>query len=229
MASSASAVTLSITDVSLPSGTPFNLSISGGTLVSTINIPAPYAGQIVLSTGEAGTVGAWCVDLWHDIYLNDSYTYTTGLLTTNSDGSNATTSTPITTQQAQEILGLATYGNDTLTTIPLGTVHDMFSGEVQAAIWSIVNGGATVTASGGSVNGYTPQNFMDGTQALITMAPTLPVGPSAAIFNLDANGNFLSQNLVATSAYLVDVPEPSTLGLVSLAIGGTLLRRRRNA
>lgn len=227
MVSSVSAVSITITNVTPDSGTPFDLTFSGGTLTSDVSVPAPYAGQILLQTNEAGQIGAWCVDLYHDLFVGSQYTYSTGVLTSDGSGTSNANSNQITPQQAQNILALATYGNQTLSTMPLGTGRSMFSGEVQAAIWSIVSGNATVTASGSTINGYTPQNFMDGTKALIAQAPTLSVGATAAIFDLDANGTILSQNLVATSLYLV--PEPSTLSLVFLAFGGFLLRRRRAA
>jgi hypothetical protein len=223
-----SAATLTVTNVTLPSGTPFNLTISGGIFTSPRSITAPYAGQILLQTQELGTIGTWCVDDLHTIYLGGQYSYTSGLLQTDSSGSTLSSSNTLSNQQIHDVMALATYGNQMLATMASGASRNAFSGQIQAAIWSTIYG-AAVVASGSPVSGITAQMFNDGVQALKALAPSLPTGPAVALFNLAANGTILSQNLIGSSPDLAAyVPEPTTLTLMSIGLAGALVRRRRN-
>ncbi len=226
-----SAATLTVTNVTLPSGTPFNLSITGGYFGSTVRtISTPYAGQIMLQTKELGTIGTWCVDDLHTIYLGNSYSYTTGLLKTDSSGSTLGSSNNLSSQQIHDVMALATYGNQVLAGMASGINRNMMSGQVQAAIWSIIYG-ASVTASGSDVSGVSALTFNNGVQSLKTLAPTLAAGPAVALYNLATNGSILSQSLIASSTELARlVPEPNALALMSIALAaGVTLRKRRNS
>lgn len=230
LATPASAANLTVTNVTLPSGTPFNLTISGGTLGSTPRtVTTPYAGQIVLQTNELGAIGTWCVDDLHTIYLNSHYTYTTGLLNTDSMGSTIASSHALGSQQIHDVMALATYGNQLLAATASGINRNMLSGEIQAAIWSIIYG-ATVTASGADVSGVSALTFNNGVQALKNLAPSLPTGPAVALFNLAADGTILAQSLIGSSTQLAQlVPTPNAFALMSVVlIAGATLRKRRH-
>ncbi|MDD5271698.1 MAG: PEP-CTERM sorting domain-containing protein [Methylovulum sp.] len=231
LATPVSATTLTVTNVTLPSGTPFNLTITGGYFGSTTRaISSPYAGQIMLQTKELGAIGTWCVDDLHTIYLGGTYSYTTGLLKTDSSGSTLAGSNNLSSQQIHDVMALATYGNQVLAGMASGINHDILSGEVQAAIWSVIYG-ASVTASGSDVSGVSALTFNNGAQSLKTLAPTLATGPAVALYNLATNGSILSQSLIASSTELARlVPEPNALALMSIALAaGATLRKRRNS
>ncbi|MDD5123865.1 PEP-CTERM sorting domain-containing protein [Methylovulum sp.] len=219
----ATATTLTVTNVRLPSGTPFDLKITGGIFGSNVrSVTHPYAGQILLDTQEYGTVATWCVDDLHAIYLGGHYSYTTGILQTDNSGGTVSGSNPLSGQQIHDVMALVSYGNNLLYSTPAGPNHDLISGQIQAAIWGVIYA-ATVTA----ISGTDPVGalaFSQGVVGLRALAPSLSPGNAFALFNLDANGLILSQVLMGSF-----VPEPTTLALLGIGLAGAFLRRRRIA
>ncbi|WP_019866703.1 PEP-CTERM sorting domain-containing protein [Methylovulum miyakonense] len=220
----ATAATVTITNVRLPSGTPFDLTITtpgaGSIFANGHTVTRPYAGQILLDTVEYGTLATWCVDDLHTIYLGGHYSYTTGILQTDNSGSTQANSNPLSGQQIHDVMALATYGNQLLASLPSGLNHDIASGQVQAAIWAVIYG-ATVTATGADISGVSSLTFSQGIANLIALAPSLSPGNAIALFNLGPDGAMLSQVLVGNF-----VPEPGTLLLMGIVLSGALLRKR---
>jgi hypothetical protein len=226
-ASQTNAQSLTITNVSLPSGTPFAFSITS--TVANMNIGVGGAGQLLLNTQEKGVVGAWCVDLFHGINVgNVNYTYTTGFLTTNSSGATQAASATLSTAQIHDVLALVSYGNRELayTSFPTPTAKAFFSGTIQAAIWSVVYG-AAIVASGSDVGSFTAAAFNAQVSTYVANAQGWSTGTAVAIHNWatvgDVNSLIQSQGLVTT------VPAPGPLALLAVGLIGLMARQRKNA
>lgn len=235
-AAPASAQTVTFTSGSFPSGTPFDIRFTGTLLGpgnSPYDLPAPWAGQMILQTADGGSFLAWCVDLFHELNVNaigpgNTHTYTVAALQTDSSGVDAAHSNPLTTQQVHDVLALAQYGNEQLALLPTGFEHDLVSGAVQVAIWdTIYDGEIDFEVLGSAVNGVTPQDFTDRVNTLRALAPSLGTGTALGMVSLDSSGRFQTQGLVGNFTPLsAPVPEPHTLALMSL---GLLVVWRRRA
>ena len=101
----ANATTIDITNVQVPYGL-YGVVLTGGDLPGASPYSVYLTGEIVLTTQE-GDLATWCVDLFHDINLGGSYTYTTMPLTTDNSGSMPSNSNPLTTQQIDDMSGKA--------------------------------------------------------------------------------------------------------------------------
>lgn len=222
------ASTLTVTDVTVPVNTPFSITLSGGNLPTPL--AAGLAGQIILQTKELGPIGSWCVDAFHDVYLNGQYKYTTGILTTDSSGASLTNSHQLSGQQIHDVMALATYGNQQMATLT-GINQQAMSGEIQAAIWSILYG-AAVTVNGTDLSNLSVATFSNGIASLKALAASLPVGPAVALFSLNADGTIGAQDLIGSSTdlkHFANAPAPGVLGLLSIGgLAAVFLRRRRS-
>ena len=90
-----------------------NLAFIGASTVD-VNGQEVYLGQAYFTAnvdGKIETIGAYCVDLTHEITVGKlDLPYNYSILTTNSDGKLSGTGTPLSTVTADEIGGLAEYG-----------------------------------------------------------------------------------------------------------------------
>jgi hypothetical protein len=157
------------------------------------------AGQIVLTT-DIGVLGTWCVDLFRNITLGGSYTYSVGTLTTNNA---IPTPTPLTATQINQIGALAAYGNFVMSTSPTSPK----SAAIQAAIWDVEYG---TTATGSAAFALELANIM-------ALLPTLSNPGGDQLFSSqDSQGLYVNQGLYVP--HDGHVPEPSTLALIALGL-----------
>lgn len=206
IAAPAAATTITVTNVTLPFFE--TVSVAGFTDAKghTFTGGSELAGQIVLTT-NIGTLGTWCVDLFHTIHLGGSYTLDTAPLSTNNSGGGPLDSSLLSATQIQQIQSLAAYGNANL---PAASDKYQFAAIVQAAIWQVEY---LTTVTGDSA-------FNTALAALMALVPSLPAAGGAQLQNLNDASLFTVQNLFLTS-------EPGTLALVGgILVGLGLLRRR---
>ena len=214
-ATSAAALAIGLCAAAPVSATPFTIydvEINNG---ETVTLTAPindvYAfGQIVLTT-SIGIIDAWCIDLFHTIYVGggQNLPYDTGTISTNGAGQ------PLSATQAEEIAGLIVHGNAMLA--GGGTPDDSLA--TQLAIWSIEYGNLLSYSAGASVTAET--------NALVALAPDLS-GDGVALISLDG-----LQGLATASASDeqtgADITEPASIALVGVGILGLgLLRHARH-
>jgi len=196
-----------------------------------------YAAQDVMtinygSTYDAATsfvIYAWCIDLVHNIGPtgnldelgkgDSTAVYTLGTLTDDHSGNNTATSTPISAFVAQEILGLANYGDQQMAIDPTATM----SAAVQAAIWSLeYNLHIDYSGFTGTIDPDLLPLFND----LLAMAPTLPAGHQTEADSFLSDGvTYNLQSLIMS----VSVPEPPAFAVFGIGLAGLFLARRRAA
>ena len=171
------------------------ITLTGGSIGSeSIGI----AGQIVLTT-NIGVLGTWCVDLFRNITLGGSYTYTVGNLT--NDGAMPTPNA-LSPTQINQIGALAAYGNFLMSTSPTNAK----SAAIQAAIWDVEYG---TTASGSA-------GFMTELANILALLPTLSNPGGNELFSQqNSQGVYVNQGLYHPNT---GVPEPSTIALLALAL-----------
>jgi len=198
----ANATNIDITNVQVPYGL-YGVVLTGGDLPGASPYSVYLTGEIVLTTQE-GDLATWCVDLFHDINLGGSYTYTTMPLTTDNSGSMPSNSNPLTTQQIDDISYLATIGTAGMNADP----SNDYSAAVQAAIWD-VEYGATATYAGDA-------QFGIDLAALMATLPASGYSGGVEIGNPGDQGLFNNQHLFTTQT----VPEPSTWAMMIVGFAG---------
>jgi hypothetical protein len=173
------------------------------------------AGQIMLTVNAPPsntqyTLGVWCDDIFHDIYLGGSgYVYKTGSITTD----NSDNPTQLTSTQIKEISDLVSYGDAQMKSNPSA----LLSAEVQAAIWTV------------EYNNPNIGNSLSVTSGAFT--PTELTNLESAAFAADG-GAVQLVSLSGSQAELYTAPEPGSLGLLAtglvvLGMAGRVGRRRR--
>ncbi len=161
--------------------------------------------------GQTFDLIGFCVDLYHDIFVNvgsqrpTSLDYHRGQLTTDSNGA------ALSSQQAMQIGGLASLGF----TIAASNDVDKFAklAAVQQAIWTIEYPTLTFDGSNGLAG---QQGYAEG---FLALAPTLK-GQARAFYANDS----------ATQGFVVaGVPEPASWALMIAGFGlvGAASRRRK--
>ena len=161
------------------------------------------AGQIVLTTSGGTTIDAWCIDLFHDVYLGagQALVYNGQSLTGSTDGNGGFLSAT----QAQEIGGLVDYGNR----LVAGGANADQAAAIQMAIWTIESPALTFVA---------PSAAVADEQADLALAPSLYGGVESYV------------SLTGTQELAADtnqVPEPAPLGLLGVGMLSLGLARRR--
>lgn len=132
LASPAAASPINITAVNTPNTASVDINGSHG-VPSANNVDV---GQFVISTSNAGTLYAWCVDLFHDIGIgSDHLSFQTAALTTSvqPDGHTSLTQT-----QINQISYIAWFGDNLLASNPANI--DLISAAIQTEIWKIEYG-----------------------------------------------------------------------------------------
>jgi len=213
--------TITITDVETNPGWGAldSVTLSGG----LAGADGTYAaGQIVLTT-NTGTLDVWCVDVFHIIYIGGNYTYASLPLTNDNSGISAATSNPLTTKQIQEISYLATVGNQLMASTPTAAN----AAAIQAAIWD-VEYGTTATDN----NPADAAAFTAAYDLLMAAAQTNTIDYGGYVIN-DQIGSgpgarYVNQTLFVDPALDPDpVPEPASLALFGVGVGGLIAFRRK--
>ena len=186
LATPAAAVQIDVSNVAVP------LWVSGVDIsYGSHSYTGVIAGQIVLHAAYAGAIAspafdvyAWCVDLFHDVYLGaNTYHYILGGAVTN-DGNGATLSS----LTGNQLMTLAAYGNARLAGADAGNAD--VSTAIQLAIWQTEYPGFTFSANAAitshvaefeayaasHVSTNTSLTSLEGAQALVTDTIRLPPG-----------------------------------------------------
>ncbi len=215
---SASAQTVTVTSVTVPlydSG--INVTVGSTTLTNAI------VGQLVLTGTDSAlpskpafSIYAWCVDLYHDISLGSSTTYTFtlgGVPTTN--GNNVAISAAV----GKQLATLAAYGNSLLAGVNAGSTT--VSTAMQLAIWQTEYS----TANGGPGFSYTYSGADASTVAtdITAYVSYASSHTQSAATLIPLNGQ---QELITNT---VAAPEPVTVGLLATGMLGLIFVRRRTA
>jgi hypothetical protein len=182
------------------------VALAGGRLGTQNGV---YAGQQILTVNDGSgynalgiyTLDAWCVDFAHDIYIGaNSINYTLSSLTNDHLGATPAASHPLSTAMAQELAGLAVYGNQLMRAAP----SNLISAAVQVAIWNVEYG---------SVYAGPDTALAAEVSYLMSVAPSLSSTTGAMLESFDPSGTlYQSQSLLFSRA---DVPGP---GPSSLAV-----------
>lgn len=191
-----------------PSFTVTGVSVVGDdvTITGPIGPAETTAGPITLAT-SIGTLTAWCVDIYHDVYVGGGQNLHYSIGTVTTDG--AATPKPLTAAQTRTVGQLAEYGQSLIGTAS-GTNDNLAA--VQLAIWQTEYSGFGYTgASGASV-----ANALS-SSASFSFADT-------GLIALDDTQTFVTADPKAAA-----LPEPAAV--VLLAFGASILAmiRRRAA
>jgi hypothetical protein len=196
-----------------------------------------YTGQITLQT-DLGTLGVWCVDFLHDIYVGSQDSYTLAPLTNNNaDGANGVASTPLTAAQIAQISQLAALGNAVLEPYAKDTVSTPLQSIYTADLTKV---------SGADLNSYKSDltAFSAAIQASIWDVEYNFSSSGSADFNADLTtvqadakdfGNVGGEDMLVTDGgqaqrqWVSEVPEPGPLALMLSGLLGAALLRRQDA
>jgi hypothetical protein len=199
----------------------------GSRIVSVASPPAgaisgPYnAGRFEIIT-DAGSIFAWCVDLYRTISFftpppPPTRTYTLGELV---DGA-ITTPAPLTADQIGRVGALAEAGDDALAGAASAEDRKTISAAYQAAIWQTIYTGSTFSSSHA------------GTQSLLTTLNGTAFAPddSGTLYTeFGPDGSIKSQQLYGDDPDPAPpIPVPGALGLFGFALAGLVLAGRRKA
>lgn len=207
----ASAQQVDVTNVTLDPYFTEQLDVSG--------FGAENAGVILLTTTTGSILPVFCVDLYHDIYVqsyNPALPYAFGAVTTDSSGPDLGNGNPLKPAQEGAIQALATQGYHDYVTNDLNA-NDYVA--IQGAIWQIEytaavtstdpnNATAINTLISGDVN-WADSNPLSYTEGLY------PVGPGG-------------QGFGTTQGFVTGVPEASTWAMMAMgfaSLGYAAFRR----
>jgi hypothetical protein len=171
-----------------------------------INVPGapaqPWTTPITLYTGPNGTgtpIVVFCDDIFHYIYVPSTDTFTTGIVTTDSNGVTLTQKQSGTMGLIAQI-GLADYRNNNMD----GAIA------AQAAIWAVEYGSGNISINS-NYSGYSSSD----------------VGKIATDFNTYTNlqyaGSSYAEGLIGVSgvqSQITGVPEQSTWVMMMLGFAG---------
>lgn len=193
-----------------PTITVSGVSVTGDavTITGPISPVSTTAGPITL-TSTIGTLYAWCVDIYHDVYTGtgQSLSYQIGTVTTN----NAPTPVALTTAQENTIGQLAEYGQSLIGTA--AATNDALAA-VQLAIWQTEYSNFTYTGASGA-----------STANALSAAKSFTVA-DAGLLALNGTQTFVTASPQAMAA-IAAVPEPASLLLLAGAIPAVAAVRRR--